>query len=160
MYLDNPKKLFDDLKAIPTMYNYMESCEEDGQENDLENLIGIVDCYHDQLNDGDMNGSCRWDLSTCETEQERQQMLTDYRTINWIWKQIKKELKAKYVVVCMKCGYAWFYQKRSKCITSACESDTNTYSKYKCYCGGKLNVYTFEEWLIGENKYNDVRRYL
>lgn len=152
MYLDNPKKLFNDLKNIPTMFGYMEACEEDDGQDDLANLISIVSENRDLLNDGDMNGSIRWDLSECETKEDRQQKIKDHRRINWIWKQIKKELKAKYVMECGKCKTVFFYQKKPK------------YEVSKYVCGKcknkKLSLYTFEEWLVGENKYNDVQKYL
>ena len=35
MYLENPKKLFNDLYNIPTMRNYMVACAEDGMDEDL-----------------------------------------------------------------------------------------------------------------------------
>ena len=150
MYLNNPKKLFDDLYHIPTMCDYMETVLDDGMEDDLANLISIVSCNRNEVHYGG-EGSCRWDLEQYDTEEERQQVIKDSRMMNAIYKEIKKELNSKYVVQCMNCGYVWFYSKRSKCITSALESDTNTYSKYKCFCKGTLNVYTFEEWVISEN---------
>ncbi len=152
MYLNNPKKLFDDLKKMPTMYDYMISCKEDGMQDDLENLISIVECNRDLLNDGDMNGSCRWDLSECETKEQREQMTKDHRKINWIWREIQRELKSKYVMECGNCKSAYFYQKKPK------------YDAKEYYCGNCkkdcLSLYTFEEWLVGENIYNNVKQYL
>ena len=133
MYLENPKKLFSDLYNIPTMRDYMVSCKEDNMDEDLSNLIGIVDCNRDLLNDGDMNGSCRWDLSQCETEQDREQMLNDYRKINWIWKIIKKEQNAKYILTCQKCGHVWYYSKKPK------------YDDYTCKCGGSIKIKRLEQ---------------
>ena len=151
MYLDNPKKLFDDLYAIPTMYHFMVACAEDGMSEDLTNLISIVKHHHDELHDGG-EGSCAWDLDQCETEKEREQLYKDHKRINWIWRALQKELKSKYVFECGNCKKVYFYQKRPK------------YDAKEYYCGSCkkdcLSLYTFEEWLVGENIYNDIKQYL
>ena len=161
MYLDNPKQLFEDLKAIPTMYDYMISCYEDGQDEDLENLISIVECYHDQLHDGDENGGCRWDLSECETEQDRQQMLKDYRTINAIWKEIKREIKSNYVMVCGNCGTVYFYQRKPKYSNTSDTSDGGeNYTCGECRKENTINIYTFDSWLYDKGIHDIVDKYL
>jgi len=150
MYLDNPKKLFDDLYAIPTMYHFMVACAEDGMSEDLTNLISIVKHHHDELHDGG-EGSCAWDLDQCETEKEREQLYKDHSRINRIWKVIQKELRSKYVICC-GCGMTSFLSRRLK------------YDIKDYYCGKCknkiLSLYTFEEWLVGENIYNDIKQYL
>ena len=59
MYLENPKKLFNDLYKLPTMRNYMVACEEDGMDEDLQNLFSIVGCNRGEVHDGG-EGSERW----------------------------------------------------------------------------------------------------
>ena len=160
MYLNNSKKLFKDLYDLPTMYCYMVACAEDGDDENLQSLLSIVSCNRGELHYGG-EGSCRWDLEQYDTEKERQQVIKDSRMIDAIYRQIQKELKAKYVVQCQKCGYVWFYSKRSKCITSALESDTDTYSSFKCFCKGKLKVYTMEEWCLSEGiDLKEITRYM
>ena len=139
---------------------YMVACAEDNMDEDLQNLLSIVGCNRGELHYGG-EGSCRWDLEQYDTEKERQQVIKDSRMIDAIYRQIQKELKAKYVVQCMNCGYVWFYSKRSKCITSALENDTNTYSSFKCFCNGTLSVYTMEEWCLSEGiDLKEITRYM
>ena len=160
MYLENPKKLFKDLYNLPTMYCYMVACAEDGEDENLQNLLSIVGCNVNEVHYGG-EGSCRWDLEQYDTEKDRQQVLKDANTLKAIYKQIQKELKAKYVAQCENCKHAWFYQKYSKCISSALDSDTNTYSTYKCFCKGKLKVYTMEEWCLSEGiDLKEITRYM
>ena len=160
MYLENPKKLFKDLKNIPTMYSYMVACAEDGENENLRNLLSIVGCNRGELHEGG-EGSERWNLEYCETQEEVNQKYKDSRMIDAIYKQIQKELKAKYVAQCENCKHAWFYQRYSKCISSALDSDTNTYSTYKCFCKGKLKVYTMEEWCTSEGiDLKEITRYM
>lgn len=160
MYLENPKKLFKDLKNIPTMYSYMVACAEDGEDENLRNLLSIVSCNRGELHEGG-EGSERWNLEYCETQEEVNQKYKDSRMIDAIYKQIQKELKAKYVAQCENCKHAWFYQRYSKCISSALDSDTNTYSTYKCFCKGKLKVYTMEEWCTSEGiDLKEITRYM
>ena len=157
MYLDNPRKLFKDLQNLPTMYTYMEACEADGEDEDLQNLFSIVGCNRGELHYGG-EGSCRWDLQQYDTEEERQQTIKDSRMIDWIYKQIQKELKAKYVMQCRDCGYAWFYSRKTKYIT---EVQNGAKSKVKCYCSGRLDVFTMEEWLkINKIDLKEVTRYM
>lgn len=160
MYLENPKKLFKDLYNIPTMTDYMVACAEDGEDENLQNLLSIVGCNRGELHDGG-EGSERWNLEYCETQEEINQKYKDSRMIDAIYKQIQKELKAKYVAQCESCKYAWFYQRYSKCISSALNNDTNTYSTYKCFCKGKLKVYTMEEWCLSEGiDLKEITRYM
>lgn len=148
MYLDNPRKLYMDLYHLPTMYCYMVACAEDGMDNDLQNLLSIVSCNRGELHYGG-EGSCRWDLEQCDTEQEREQKIKDSRMIDWIYRQIQKELNAKYVMQCRECGYAWFYSRKTKYIT---EVQKGSKSKVKCCCNGRLDVFTMDEWL----RYNKI----
>ena len=128
MYLDNPKKLFDDLINIPTMYDYMVACAEDNMQDDLENLISIVKYNHGEIHCGG-EGSCRWDLEMYDEEKDRQQVIKDDRTMCYIWKEIQKEQNAKYTLTCKKCGYVWYYSKKPK------------YEKgYTCCCGGDIEI--------------------
>lgn len=138
MYLNNTKKLFDDLYAIPTMYDYMVACAEDGMQDDLENLISIVKYNQGELHEGG-EGSLRWDLEEYEyDEQARQQVIKDARTMTRIWLIIQKELRSKYVMVCDNCGATAFYTRRPK-------YDVDNYYCGKCK-SEHLTLYTFEEW--------------
>ena len=160
MYLENPKKLFKDLYNLPTMHCYMVACAEDGEDENLRNLLSIVGCNVNEVHYGG-EGSCRWDLEQYDTEKEKQQVLKDANALKAIYKQIQKELKAKYVAQCENCKHAWFYQRYSKCISSALDSDTDTYSTYKCFCKGKLKVYTMEEWCLSEGiNLKEITRYM
>ena len=159
MYLENPKRLFNDLYNLPTMCCYMVACAEDGEDENLQNLLSIVGCNHGKAYYGSDSG--RWDLEQYDTEKDRQQVLKDANALKAIYKQIQKELKAKYVAQCENCKHAWFYQRYSKCISSALDSDTDTYSTYKCFCKGKLKVYTMEEWCLSEGiDLKEITRYM
>ena len=147
MYLENPKKLFQHLYNLPTMYDYMVSCEEDGMDDDITNLISIAFCNRDQVHSGG-GGSERWNLEDCETE-EQQQVIKDGKILDAICVQIKKELKAKYVIQCETCHYAWFVQSNTKCVKSVREHGRQ--SSFKCFCKGTLMVYTMHEWCCNEH---------
>ena len=147
MYLENPKKLFNDLYNIPTMRNYMVACEEDGMDEDLQNLFRIVSCNRGEVHDGG-EGSERWNLEYCETQEEVNQIYKDSRMIDAIYKQIQKEINAKYVIQCESCHHAWFTARNTKCVKSLREEGRN--SGWKCFCKGNLQVYTMEEWCLGE----------
>jgi hypothetical protein len=158
MYLENPKKLFNDLYDLPTMYNYMVACAEDGQDEDLQNLFSIVGCNRGELHYGE-EGSCRWDLQQYDTEEDRQQVIKDSRTLDAIYKQIQKEINAKYVIQCEACHHAWFTNRRSKCVKSLTEEGMN--SGWKCFCKGNLQVYTMEEWCLDEGiNIKEITRYM
>lgn len=138
MYLNNTKKLFDDLYAIPTMYHYMVACAEDGMQDDLENLISIVKYNQGELHEGGEYGSLRWDLEMCDGDEEKQQVIKDARKMTMIWLQIQKELRSKYVMVCDNCGATAFYTRRPK-------YDLDNYYCGKCK-NEHLTMYTFDEW--------------
>lgn len=161
MYLDNPKKLFEDLKNLRTMYCYMVACDEDGASNSLRNLFSIVGCNRGELHYGG-EGSCRWDLEQYDTEEERQRVIKDSRTIDWIYKQIQKEIKAKYVMECGNCGKCYFYLRKPKYAQLDQEGDGG--SRYICGSCRKentLNVYTMESWLVNKNlDLKEVTRYM
>ena len=129
MYLDNPSKLYKDLYSLPTMYCYMVAVAEDGQENDLSNLISIVECNVNELHDGGY-GSSRWDLSLCETEDEKQQIRKDAKKIVSISEQIKREQKAKYIMRCLHCRRVYYYSRKPK----------YEIGYYSCHCGEKLEL--------------------
>ena len=103
MYIDNPKKLFDDLIKIETMYDYMVAVEEDGQQDDLENLISIVYHHKDELweSGGRGEGSSRWDLAQFEFEppeerrKYRRKLYNDSRKLKKIWATLQKEAAEK-----------------------------------------------------------------
>lgn len=148
MYLENPKKLFEDLYDLPTMYDYMVACKEDGMHNNISNLISIAFCNRNQVHDGG-EGSERWNLEYCETEQEKQQIIKDSKVLNAICVQIKKELKAKYVIQCESCHYAWFAQTNTKCVKSVREHGRQ--SGFKCFCKSSLMLYNMDEWCEAEH---------
>ena len=151
MYLDNPKKLFKDLYNLPTMYNYMVACAEDGQDEELPSLLSIVSCNRGEVHYGG-EGSCRWDLEQYDTEKEREQVIKDSRTIDWIWKVIQKELKANYVMECGNCGQTWFYQRMPKYTKLDQEGDGgNYYFCGRCKKENTIHVYTMESWLHDKN---------
>ena len=85
MYIDNPKKLFEDLINIDTISSYMAATEDDGMQENLTNLIDIVYNEKDQPFDGT---SLRWDIEL----GDRQQIRKDKRTLQKIWNVIQKEL--------------------------------------------------------------------
>lgn len=162
MYLENVQKLFKDIQSIPTMADYAEAVIEDGMENDLANLISIVQCYSGELHDGDINGSCRWDLSQCETEKERQQMIEDDKAMTRIKRQLDYELSSTYIMICTKCRQGAYYKRKPRYITN----DTNPNKVDNYYCpecykatGEKtLAFYTTEAFLA--NEHPEALRYL
>lgn len=158
MYLDNPKRLFMDLYRIKTMYCYMVACAEDGEDENLQNLLSIVGCNRGELHYGG-EGSCRWDLEQCDTEEERQQKIKDSRKIDAIYKQIQKELNAKYVIQCRECGYTWFMSRKSKYVKLLLDKELK--SGLKCFCNGRLDAFTMKKWLK-DNKIDlkEITRYM
>ena len=160
MYLDNPKKLFKDLKNIDTMYCYMVACEEDGDSEKLQSLFSIVGCNRGELHEGG-EGSERWNLENCGTEKERRQVIADSRMIDGIYKIIQKELKAKYVMKCGNCGTCYFYQKKPKYAGSDISDGGEHYICGNCKKENTLNIYTMESWLNDKNiDLNEVTRYM
>lgn len=147
MYLNNPKKLFNDLYNLPTMYGYMVACAEDGEDESLQSLLSIVSCNRGEVHYGG-EGSIGWNLEYCETAKEREQILKDSKMIDAIYKQIQKELNAKYVIQCESCHYAWFTSRNTKCVKSLRENGRN--SSWKCFCKGNLQVYTMKEWCLSK----------
>ena len=161
MYLDNAKKLFKDLYNIPTMYCYMVACAEDGDDEKLQSLFSIVGCNRGELHYGG-EGSCRWDLEQCDTEKERQQVIKDSKTIDWIYRVIQKEIKAKYVMECGNCGKCYFYSRKPKYTQLDQEGDGGShYICGKCRKENTLNVYTMESWLADKGiDLKEVTRYM
>ena len=150
MYINNPKKLFEDLINIPTMYDYMVATKEDGQQDDLSNLVSIVYNQKDELWDSNHSygeGSTRWDLAGFEgmsDEQKlRNEMIADSNMLKRIWRVIQKELNSKFVLVCNNCDAEYLYNKQPKYPAG----------KYKCTnCGmvGSLELIPFEQWATPE----------
>lgn len=153
MYIDDTKKLFEDLIKINTMYDYMVAVEEDKQQDDLENLISIVYFNKDELWDsteGGYGSSLRWDLGDFEGMKDEQKlrngMIADSRKIKRIWNIIKRELCSKYLLVCSNCGAKYFYMKKPK-------YQANKYMCPKCKKTGSIKLLTFEEWATPEMVY-------
>lgn len=158
MYINNPKKLFEDLINIPTMYDYMVAVEEDGMKDDLSNMIDIVYHHKDQLWDSNESigeGFTRWNLADFEGMEDEQklrnEMIADSQALKRIWRILKRELSAKYVLVCNNCGAEYLYTKQPRYPAE----------RYKCTnCGtvGALELIPFEQWATPEiltlkNKY-------
>ena len=155
MYINNTKKLFEDLKAIPTMESYMIDCvKADGDQDNLANLVSIVWYYHDALADsstmfmGEVLSS-EWNLAEYD-EKGKKQLIKDNRALNNIWKILKKEATSPYVLICSHCCDVFFYGKKPK----------YEVSKYQCLCKkiGTLKMMEFNEW-ANDEILNIRRRY-
>lgn len=100
MYIDNPKKLFEDLSNISTISTDMLDLASIGKENDLIELITIVENNKDALWDSRVDscdGSILWDLGeACDDapnpKESRMQLRRDSRKLKKIWDIIVKEL--------------------------------------------------------------------
>lgn len=105
MYLDNPKRLFNDLYAIPTMSTYMDAVAEDGDDENLNDLIDVIEYNIELSTSGD---SARWGKMQTDTDivtflknskelMERvkynQQIDEDLKRLKQILRQIRKEQK-------------------------------------------------------------------
>lgn len=121
MYLDNPKRLFKDLLEINTLYSYMIACKDDGEQDNLNNLISIVNHQLDAAKSGQ---SSMWEDEDCDYEK-------DYNQLKQIAYTIKKEKSAKYILTCLKCGEKFYYAKKPK-------YDIKDYKC--CYCKGDMKV--------------------
>ena len=145
MYINNPKKLFEDLINIDTIDSYMAAIEDDGNSNNLSELINVVYNEKDQAFDGT---SSRWDVEL----GDKQQILKDKITLNGIWNTIQRELNSKYVLVCENCGKEYFYNKKPK-------YPVDKYKCPECKAEGSFQLLLFEEWASPEimkikNSYN------
>lgn len=136
MYINNPKKLFEDLINIDTIYSYMTAIEDDGNNDNLNELISVVYNEKDQPFDGT---SSRWDVEL----GDKQQILKDKRTLNGIWNIIQRELNSKYVLVCENCGKEYFYNKNPR-------YSIDKYRCSQCNIEGSLQLLPFEEWASPE----------
>ena len=130
MYLDNPKKLFEDLVNIGTLESYMVVIEEDGYADDLRELVDVVLSV-------DGSGS-RWqvenrDLFDCIT------LFNDARTFDNIRKVLLKEINSNYVMVCSNCKTTYFFDENPE------NEEKNSHCEI---CG---DIYTIDEWLKKEN---------
>ena len=145
MYINNPRKLFNDLYNIPTMSSYMEAVDEDGDAENLEDLISIVEYNIELATSGD---SMRWEKMETRTDivsflknskelaervRYNQQLDDDYKRLKQILRIIRKEQSAKYTMTCPKCGHVWFYSKKPKYENG-----------YKCKCGGDIEIKKLE----------------
>ena len=141
MYIDNPKKLFDDLCHIPTMSGYMDAVADDGDAENLDDLISVVEYNIELATSGD---SARWEKMETRTDivnflknskelaeriKHNQQLDDDYKRLKQILRQIRKEQDAKYTLTCNKCGHVWYYSKKPKYDNG-----------YTCKCGGNVEI--------------------
>lgn len=100
MYIDNPKKLLEDIFAIHTMALYLERID-DFAKDDLEDLISIVYYHKDELWDSRNGGegSLLWDLGSCDDapnpKELRAQLRKDSRKLKKIWATLQKEAAEK-----------------------------------------------------------------
>lgn len=138
MYIDNPKKLFEDLINIETLYSYMVANEEDGRQDNLSNLVNIV---YDEKNQPLDGTSLRWDIDLGDKYQIRK----DKRTLQKIWNIIQKELHCDYVVRCNNCGDEHLYIRNLK-------YPIENYKCSKCNEIGYLELIPFEDWATPEIK--------
>lgn len=136
MYIDNPKKLFEDLINIDTISSYMAATEDDGQQDNLTNLVDIVYNEKDQPFDGT---SLRWDIEL----GDKQQIRKDKRTLQRIWNTLQKELHSDYIVRCNNCDYEYLYLKNLK-------YPIENYKCSKCNETGYLELIPFEDWATPE----------
>ena len=136
MYIDNPKKLFEDLINIDTIYSYMVATEDDGRQENLTNLVDIVYHEKDQPFDGT---SSRWDIEL----GDKQQIRKDKRTLQKIWNIIQKELHCDYVVRCNNCGEEYLYLRNLK-------HPIENYKCRKCNETGYLELISFKDWATPE----------
>ena len=110
MYIDNPKRLFKDLKNIDTISAYMQTVEDDGMQNDLSNLISIVEDNLDKAESGD---SATWSVEDL-TNQEIEQLKEDHFKLMRIKEILRRERKSKYRIVCQDCGDSWYFLRKPK----------------------------------------------
>lgn len=136
MYIDNTKKLFEDLISIDTISSYMAATEDDGRQENLTNLVDIVYNEKDQPLDGT---SLRWDIEL----GDKQQIRKDKRILQRIWSILQKELHCDYVVRCNNCGYEYLYLKNLK-------YPIENYKCSKCNEIGYLELIQFEDWATPE----------
>ena len=136
MYIDNPKKLFEDLISIDTISSYMAATEDDGRQENLTNLVDIVYNEKDQPLDGT---SLRWDIEL----GDKQQIRKDKRILQKVWSVLQKELHCDYVVRCNNCGNEYLYSKNLK-------YPIENYKCSKCNETGYLELIPFEDWATPE----------
>ena len=149
MYINNHKKLFEDLTSIHTIALYMGRID-DFAKDSLDDLISIIYYHKDELWDSNEcggEGSSLWDLADFEGMKDekklRKEMIADSNTLKRMWLIIQRELAAKYIVRCENCGEEYFYLKGPK----------YPVEKYRCgRCKEKncLQLLTFEEWASPE----------
>lgn len=148
MYINNQKKLFDDLTAIHTIALYMGRID-DFAKDSLEDLISIIYYHKDELWDSNNGGegSSLWDLAGFEGMKDenklRREMIADSNKLKRMWHIIQKELNSKYVLVCNNCGKEYLYSKKPK-------YEADRYRCSQCKADGSLQLLSFEEWASPE----------
>lgn len=151
MYIDNPKKLIEDMFAIHTMSMYLERID-DFAKDDLDDMISIVYYHKDELWDSNEGGegSSLWDLAGFEgmrdEKQLRAEMIGDSRKLKRIWRIIQKELGSECLLICRKCGDKYFYTKKPKYTADRYRCPT-------CKSVGSFEIVPFEEWASPEILY-------
>lgn len=157
MYINNYKKLFEDLTAIHTIELYMERIDDFSQDS-LEDLVSIIYYHKDELwdsNETGGEGSSLWDLAGFEGMKDesklRKEMIEDSNKLERIWSTIQRELNSKYVLVCQNCGKEYFYNKKPR-------YPVDKYRCTNCNTVGSLELIPFEQWATPEiltlkNKY-------
>ena len=149
MFIDNTKELFKRLHNIPALTGYMDAVEDDDMQDDLVDLISIIKYNVTEPLHYGGEGSIRWDLQQCENEQEEEELIRDYNRIKAIYRRIQKELNAKYILQCTKCGHNYFKSKNSSRVKDVRENGKN--ARVVCQCRGALKVLTMEEWCKQNN---------
>lgn len=145
MYINNPKKLFEDLTSIHTIALYLGRIDTIA-EDDLKEMVNIVYHHKDELWDSNVSsgeGSTLWDLAEFEGMKDekklRREMINDSNKLKRIWNVIKRELGSKYVLVCNNCGKEYFYDKKPK-------YEADRYKCSQCKADGSLQLLLFEDW--------------
>lgn len=150
MYINNPKKLFEDLYNIHTMEDYMDAVRDDGMKDDLYNMVSIIYDHKDALWDSQNlggEGNLRWDLADFEGMKDEQklrnEMIADSNKLKRIWRIIQKELNTKYVLICNNCGKEYFYSRKPV-------YDIERYICGECKTKGSLEIIPFDKWASPE----------
>lgn len=103
MYIDNPKKLHDDLLKIMYLPGDLAAANDDGQAYDIDNLISIIEKWiHtnawtvDSFNFQNETGIDPDEMTTQEQKRElwnyKRKLTLDYNKLKRIYKKIQEEL--------------------------------------------------------------------
>lgn len=149
MYINNQKKLFEDLTSVHTIALYMGRID-DFAKDSLDDLISIIYYHKDELWDSNGlggEGSSLWDLGEFEGMKDEQklrnEMIADSNKLKRMWNIIQKELNSKYVLVCNNCGKEYLYNKKPK-------YEADRYRCSECKADNSLQLLTFEDWASPE----------